>query len=603
MQKCKILMRIAIVLTIFLPISIYIFYINPTVREVEEANYNSDLFKVDVLNKTNASQYADSYNYNFEINIANNSSLDINKLTGIITIFNADNERLLIGEVSIPEVVLAGNAGTWDVVLNNRNKELWDTVYDELNIYFRITEINYVNGARIKFNNSDSLIKSAKIYTPGVNAYSVYFDTCGGNSISSKVVRVGGKVKEPIPTRDGYDANDFLGWYVDTQYTEKFDFDTLIYQNKTLYAKWATRYSVVFETFNGNKIDSQLVKTGETIQEIIPTKNGYDFIDWYLEPEFIHKYNFDTQINRDMTLYAKWVDSGLNSEVFDFELNIYYQYRISYYNGTSEEVILPKTHDGKPVTIIGAEAFYNKNITSIVIPNSITQIGYGAFRNCKKLVTVDIPDSVTSIGNSAFYGCSELSEITLSERITSISDSTFYGCTKLTTICIPNSITTIYNNAFTNCQGLTTIIIPNNVETIKSGAFQGCSNLTNINLSSKMTQIYASTFDGCTNLTTIFIPNSITIIDNNAFQNCVNLTSIIFPRNLLSIGNYAFKGCTGLTAIIIPHNVSIIGYSIFDDCTGLNAIYCEAESKPDAWQNTWKGNCSVEPIWGYTGGN
>ena len=599
---CKTLMKITIAFTIIVPIAIYLFYILPILNNPANPNYDSGLFKVEVMDKTNGSSNGVSYDSNFVIRITNDSPVNVNKFVGKLTIYNANDSLLLVGDVSIVGSMSANNNSTWDVTMNNRSAELWNTDYDDLKIYFRITEITFENGACIKYNEQNTLIKSAKTYIPGVNAYLVSFDTCGGNLINDKTVKAGNKVQAPTPTRDGYDNDDFLGWYVNAQYTEEFNFNTPIYQNIKLYAKWATRYRVIFDTNGGNQINSLLVKGGETVQEKIPTKTGYDFIDWYSEPEYIHNFDFNTQIYQDTTIYAKWVNSELNSEIFDFELSNSV-YMILSYNGTDKEIILPKTHNGKSVTIIGAEAFYNSQIVSIVIPNSITSIHYNAFKNCTKLTAITIPDSVTSMGNSIFYGCTKLNEINLSKQITSISENTFYGCTSLTTVTIPNSVTIIYGHAFTNCQNLSMITIPNSVEKIDSGAFQGCSNLTTITLSNKITQIYDSTFDGCTNLTTITIPNSVTQIGNYAFQDCVNLTSIIIPRRVLYLGNYAFKGCANLETIIIPHNVTSIGFNVLDDCTGLTAIYCEIDSQPSGWSTNWKGNCSVEPIWAYTGEN
>ena len=66
-----------------------------------------------------------------------------------------------------------------------------------------------------------------------------------------------------------------------------------------------------------------------------------------------------------------------------------------------------------------------------------------------------IPDSVTSIGYHAFYGCTGLTSITIPDSVTSIVDGAFYGCTDLTSITIPDSVTSIGNGAFIHCTGLT----------------------------------------------------------------------------------------------------------------------------------------------------
>lgn len=71
---------------------------------------------------------------------------------------------------------------------------------------------------------------------------------------------------------------------------------------------------------------------------------------------------------------------------------------------------------------------------SIVIPNSVTNIGDYAFSNCLGLTSVTIPNSVTSIGRDAFRNCKSLTSVTIPESVTSIADRVFYGCIGLKTI-------------------------------------------------------------------------------------------------------------------------------------------------------------------------
>lgn len=73
----------------------------------------------------------------------------------------------------------------------------------------------------------------------------------------------------------------------------------------------------------------------------------------------------------------------------------------------------------------------NKNFTQITIPNSVTDIGAGAFKGCTSLTQIDIPNSVINIGDRAFEGCTSLTQITIPESVTSIGDSAFEGCTNL----------------------------------------------------------------------------------------------------------------------------------------------------------------------------
>ncbi len=73
-----------------------------------------------------------------------------------------------------------------------------------------------------------------------------------------------------------------------------------------------------------------------------------------------------------------------------------------------------------------------KNIQgSVSIPDSVTSIGYSAFRNCTGLTSVTIPDSVTGIGAFAFYSCEGLTSITIPDSVTVIDEYIFAGCHQL----------------------------------------------------------------------------------------------------------------------------------------------------------------------------
>ena len=91
---------------------------------------------------------------------------------------------------------------------------------------------------------------------------------------------------------------------------------------------------------------------------------------------------------------------------------------ITGYTGSSKLVIIPETVYDYPVTSIGNIAFFNTGVTNVIIPDSITNIGDGAFFRCWGLRSFTIPDSVTSIGNSAFWLCSNLGSISMGNGVT-----------------------------------------------------------------------------------------------------------------------------------------------------------------------------------------
>ena len=240
-----------------------------------------------------------------------------------------------------------------------------------------------------------------------------------------------------------------------------------------------------------------------------------------------------------------------------------------------------------------------KEITDLVIPNSVTSIGYAAFEGCSGLTSVTIPNSVTSIGSIAFEGCSGLTSITIPNSVTIIGSLAFYYCTSLTSVTIPNSVTTIGWGAFSGCTSLTSVTIGNGVTSIEESAFSNCSGLTSIKVESG-NDVYDSR-DNCnaiieTSSNTLLlgckntiIPNSVTSIGSGAFFNCSGLTSITFPNSVTTIGDYAFRDCSGLTSITIPQSVTSIGSGAFLSCRGLTSI--KVESGNDVYDS--RGNCNA----------
>ncbi len=281
---------------------------------------------------------------------------------------------------------------------------------------------------------------------------------------------------------------------------------------------------------------------------------------------------------------------------------------ITGYTGSGGAITIPSTLDGYPVTAIGDEAMFCYNLTSVIIPNSVTTIGSSAFWHCDNLTSVSIPASVTSIGSSPFDSCEKLTLITVDSdnahfsskngvlfnknksvliqypsgkggayaipnSVTIIGEHAFAYCTNLTLVTLPDSITAISEAAFSDCYSLTSISIPDSVTTIGVGAFACCDSLTSVTIPDSITAISEAAFSGCYNLTSVIIPNSVTTIGVNAFHWCVKLSSVIIPSSVTTVGESAFRECYSLTTVTISNQTTTIGFTAFNECNKLTDVY------------------------------
>ena len=256
---------------------------------------------------------------------------------------------------------------------------------------------------------------------------------------------------------------------------------------------------------------------------------------------------------------------------------------------------------------IPSKAFYACNITSVIIPNSLTNIGDLSFYCCP-LTNAIIPGNIDHIGFRAFSRCFSLTSVTFQEGVKVISGDAFENCESLTGVVIPNSVTLIGSGAFADCINLNTISvssdnssycdidgvlfskdrtmihtfpagksgeysIPDSVSNIGFYAFKGCSSLTNVTISKNVTSIGQGVFSGCSDLLSVTIPANLTKIPQNTFCGCSSLTNITIPEGVTTIDQSAFQSCSSLNTVTIPASVNRIGDHAFSNCRRLKYVY------------------------------
>ena len=240
------------------------------------------------------------------------------------------------------------------------------------------------------------------------------------------------------------------------------------------------------------------------------------------------------------------------------------------------------------LTYIGNSAFQNTGFTTVTVPNSITDMGYSAFRECKELVSINVPtgmdyvpydyvcycpkfttvtmhNGIRRVGHNAFLGCPLLQSITLNDQITTIEYDAFNGCTSLVLTKLPAALTSIGQSAFKNTTSITgTLTIPDGVTSIGSYAFQGCGISAAIVPDNFTTFGVDGIFRGCKSLTSVKLPANLTRIPNYTFMECSALQQISLPATITEIGWGAFSHA-GLTSVTLPEGIYKIESYAFED--------------------------------------
>ena len=225
--------------------------------------------------------------------------------------------------------------------------------------------------------------------------------------------------------------------------------------------------------------------------------------------------------------------------------NIHFKdYEKIVHSGPLEGVIC----DGK-VTVTSC----SKDAAEVVIPEEIdgypvTAIAIYAFADCISMTSVYIPDSVTEIGDIAFSYCKSLTDVRLPEGLTTLPSGCFNNCTALAEISLPDSITTV-NPAFYGCSLLEKVDFPDNVTSVGSGAFDGTPFKENNTGEDGLFIVKGCLIDGkAYDKEELVIPEGVRCIAEDAFRGNAVLKNVTVPDSVVNIVEGAFKNCTDVSS-------------------------------------------------------
>ena len=248
---------------------------------------------------------------------------------------------------------------------------------------------------------------------------------------------------------------------------------------------------------------------------------------------------------------------------------------ITKYKGTGTEVSIPAVIEGKPVTVIGSQAFKAKEtLEKVIIPEGITAIEYDAFDGCSVLTDVTFPSTLSRISDNAFRNCGSAyagtfwyrlpDDLTYIKGITDGSNYSFINC-KAVMVVTPDSNTAklLSTSSEDEKERRGCFTYPGELDfrykfyqseadgpydTLHLMDYTGTGTEVSIpdhgTASTPVSVIHHKAFAGMETLTKVVIPESVTEIEYDAFDGCSALEKVIFPSTLKGIGSNAFRNCS-----------------------------------------------------------
>lgn len=225
---------------------------------------------------------------------------------------------------------------------------------------------------------------------------------------------------------------------------------------------------------------------------------------------------------------------------------------ITEYIGTSEHVLIPDTIDGLPVTALGHRAFYEKTVTTVVVPDSVTEIGAACFSGDNYLVSLKLPDGLKRLPPASLESCMRLYDFDLPQSLEKIYSSVFEFNYYLTHLTLPSSLTEIEQQNFIGLYGLQSLTLAEDNAAFKLDETNG------LLMTADGTRLLHC-FSDIVPAEEIILPEGVKTVDPFAFHYDYDVKRIVLPEGVETIGAMAFAMCPNLTEIVIPASVTDIG--------------------------------------------
>lgn len=236
---------------------------------------------------------------------------------------------------------------------------------------------------------------------------------------------------------------------------------------------------------------------------------------------------------------------------------------ITDYIGTSEHVLIPDTIDGLPVTALGHRAFYEKTVTTVVVPDSVTEIGAACFSGDNYLVSLKLPDGLKRLPPASLESCMRLYDFDLPQSLEKIYSSVFEFNYYMTHLTLPSSLTEIEQLNFIGLYGLQSLTLAEDNAAFKLDETNG------LLMTADGTRLLHC-FSDIVPAEEIILPEGVKIVDPFAFHYDYDVERIVLPEGVETIGAMAFAMCPNLAEIVIPASVTDIG--VMDGLEGRTGI-------------------------------